>query len=226
MSLWYGGAANNSNGRGHNRDTVRGHNWVRIRGYNRGTTPSWSLSHPEKKKPLINRSTQMHRAHGVPQSAAWFRQCPADDVPSQAIKIELTSVKTVHHFKSEDWFGEMVLPKRGFKWFQGISSQSIPSRPEAIYFRVTAWLDNFASVRGMLPLKATANTSWSLSHPEKKKPLINRSTQMHRAMGCLNLRLGFGGALQTTSHASIFLRGTIMPQNSGNFYKRGNHYSI
>ena len=72
----------------------------------------------------------------------------------------MTSVKIVH-FKSEDWFGEMVLPKRGFKWFQGISSQSIPSRPEAIHFRVTAWLDNFSSVRGMLPLKATANTSWA-----------------------------------------------------------------
>ena len=40
-------------------------------------------------------------------------------------------------------------------------------------------------------------------------------------MQCLNLRLGSGGALQPTSDASIFLRGTIMPQNSGNFYKRG-----
>ena len=44
----WGGAANHSNGRGHNRDRVRGHNWVRIRRYNRGTSPtkrpSWSHS--------------------------------------------------------------------------------------------------------------------------------------------------------------------------------------
>ena len=39
-------------------------------------------------------------------------------------------------------------------------------------------------------------------------------------------RLGFSRALQPTSDASIFLRGTIMPQNSGNCYERGNHYAI
>ena len=47
-----------------------------------------------------------------------------------------------------------------------------------------------------------------------------------KRLQCLNLRLGFSGALQPTSDASIFLRGTIMPQNSGNCYERGNHYAI
>ena len=56
--------------------------------------------------------------------------------------------------------------------------------------------------------------------PEKKKPLINRSTKMQ----CLNRRLGFSRALQPPSDSSIFLRGTIMPQNSGNFYERSNQY--
>ena len=115
----------------------------------------------------------------------------------------MTSVKTVH-FKSEDWFGEMVLPKRGFKWFQGISSQSIPSRPEAIDFRVTAWLDNFSSVRGMY------SCLWKQQqkHPEafhilkRKNPWSTDRLKCTEPMGCLNLRLGFGGALQTTYPAT------------------------
>ena len=97
--------------------------------------------------------------------------------------------------------------------FQGISSQSDPSRPEAIYFRVTAWLDNFSSVSSSQHILKPF-TSW------KKKHLINRSTKMQ----CLNWRLGFSGALQPPSDSSIFLRGTIMPQNSGNFYERSNQY--
>ena len=100
--------------------------------------------------------------------------------------------------------------------FQGISSQSDPSRPEAIYiicFRVTAWLDSFSSVRHMY------SCLWK--QQQKKKPLINRSTKMQ----CLNQRrLGVSRALQPPSDSSIFLRGTIMPQNSGNFYERSNQY--
>ena len=71
--------------------------------------------------------------------------------------------------------------------FQAISSQSDPSRPEAIYiicFRVTAWLNYFSSVRHMY------SCLWK--QQQKKKPLINRSTKMQ----CLNLRLDFSGALQ------------------------------
>ena len=37
-------------------------------------------SHPKKTKPLMNRSTKMHRAHGVPPSSASVRRCPAADV--------------------------------------------------------------------------------------------------------------------------------------------------
>ena len=71
--------------------------------------------------------------------------------------------------------------------FQGISSQSDPSRPEAIYFRVTAWLDNFSSVSSSQHIMKPF-TSW------KKKQLINRSTKMQ----CLNWRLRFIRALQPT----------------------------
>ena len=74
--------------------------------------------------------------------------------------------------------------------FQGISSQSDPSRPEAIYiiyFRVTAWLDNFSSVSSSQHIMKPF-TSW------KKKQLINRSTKMQ----CLNWRLRFSRALQPT----------------------------
>ena len=120
------------------------------------------------------------------------------------IKIELWLLWKLFHFKSEDWFGEMVLPKRGFKWFQGISSQSIPSRPEAIDFRVTAWLDNFSSVRGMY------SCLWKQqqTHPEafhilkRKNPWSTDRLKCTEPMGCLNLRLGFGGALQTTYPAT------------------------
>ena len=73
--------------------------------------------------------------------------------------------------------------------FQGISSQSIPSRPEAIYiiyFRVTAWLNNFSSVRRMY--------SFLWEQQQKKRHLINRSTKMQ----CLNRRLRFIRALQPT----------------------------
>ena len=71
--------------------------------------------------------------------------------------------------------------------FQGISSQSDPSRPEAIYFRVTAWLDNFSSVSSSQHILKPF-TSW------KKKHLINRSTKMQ----CLNWQLRFIRALQPT----------------------------
>ena len=115
----------------------------------------------------------------------------------------MTSVKIVHHFKSEDWFGEMVLPKRGFKWFQGISSQSIPSRPEAIHFRVTAWLDNFSSVRGMLPLKATANTSWAGAQLRLRFWL----TSTYRFLSHLYLQ-GWGGEVLMTGQQQDRLEDT------------------
>ena len=168
----------------------------------------------QKKKQLINRSTKM-------QCLNWRLRFIRALQPTYPARQSESNSDFCENCSSLD---KWSLLKIGLvRWscqkevseFQGISSQSIPSRPEAIYiiyFRVTAWLDNFSSVRGMY--------SFLWEQQQKKRQLINRWTKMQ----CLNLRLDFSGALQPPSDSSIFLRGTIMPQNSGNFYERSNQY--
>ena len=114
----------------------------------------------------------------------------------------MTSVKTVHHSISEKWFGEMVLPKRGFRWFQGISSQSIPSRLGAIYFRETAWLDNSSSVRGKYSCFWKQQTHPAGFHMKRKNPWSTDRLKCTGRVEYLHLRGDFGGALQPTSDAS------------------------
>ena len=82
----------------------------------------------------------------------------------------MTSVKTVHHLIGEDYW-KLVwwdgLAKKKFQSFRVYQASLIPSRPEAIYiiyFRVTAWLNNFSSVRQY----AIVSHHESLSHPERK----------------------------------------------------------
>ena len=131
----------------------------------------------------------------------------------------MTSVKTVHHLIGEDywklvWWDGLAKKKfQSFRVYQASLFQA-DRRPfiYIIYFRVTAWLDNFSSVRRMY--------SFLWEQQQKKRHLINRSTKMQ----CLNRRLRCSGALQPPSDSSIFLRGTIMPQNSGNLYERSNQY--
>ena len=120
----------------------------------------------------------------------------------------MTSVKTVHHFIGEDWFGEMVLPKGVsiFRWFQGISSQSIPSKPEATYFRETAWLDNSSCVRGEYScLWDQQETHPAGVHiPKRQSPWWTDRLKCTGPTEYLHLRLRFGGALQQTSDASNY----------------------
>ena len=104
----------------------------------------------------------------------------------------MTSVKTVHHLIGEDYW-KLVwwdgLAKKKFQSPRVYQASLIPSRPEAIYiiyFRVTAWLSNLSSVRGMY--------SFLWEQQQKKRHLINRSTKMQ----CLNRRLRFIRALQPT----------------------------
>ena len=68
--------------------------------------------------------TQNLRAIGS-KGWVWALQSPPRNKIA-TIKIKtMTSVKTVHHFISEDGFGEMVLPKRGFN-FQMVSGRIKP----------------------------------------------------------------------------------------------------
>ena len=169
----------------------------------------------QKKKPLINRSTKMQCLNlrldfsGALQPMYPVRKSKSNyDFCENCSSLDKWSLLKIGLVR---WSCQKEVSE-----FQAISSQSDPSRPEAIYiicFRVTAWLNYFSSVRHMY------SCLWK--QQQKKKPLINRSTKMQ----CLNRRrLGVSRALQPPSDSSIFLRGTIMPQNSGNFYERSNQY--
>ena len=133
---------------------------------------------PEKKKPLINRSTKMQCLNlrldfsGALQPMYPVRKSKSNyDFCENCSSLDKWSLLKIGLVR---WSCQKEVSE-----FQGISSQSDPSRPEAIYiicFRVTAWLDSFSSVRHMY------SCLWK--QQQKKKPLINRSTKMQ----CLNQR--------------------------------------
>ena len=154
-------------------------------------------------------------------------------------KTKMWSMKRLHVFKASNGFYHQIqlgvaslnIPRKVGKttrWGKVKLSKSIFHKTYKTYHMT--WSSQQTAPRYDLRMQrniskqAAAMHRFSLTQqcagPEKKKPLINRSTKMQ----CLNRRLGFSRALQPPSDSSIFLRGTIMPQNSGNFYERSNQY--
>ena len=175
MSLWYGGAANNSKGRGHNRDRVRGHNWVRIRGYNRSTTRKIIFKHALEKGYVGSQEGTSHWKKKQEHPAKNTNPCQTG-VPSLKL--------TVHRFTPEYMIGR--IPKGKEMNHQGAVNS-------LVFFRfredVTTNPCQWSASLGSLWAWNISNGQWTshLTQWKLRKSLFEISRDRYLGFACLVL---------------------------------------